>query len=89
MVRENARKGDGGMERPDFLEGGEPARLIPVAADGSREARAASILLATLLGVPPFAKLMLGLLGQRLRAYVVALPRLKREEGGLSARTGQ
>lgn len=54
------------MERPDFLEGGEPARLIPVAADGSREARAASILLATLLGVPPFAKLMLGLLGQRL-----------------------
>ncbi|WP_366552836.1 hypothetical protein [Aquibaculum sediminis] len=54
------------MDRPSFLEGGEQARLIPVAADSNREARAASILLATLLAVPPFAKLMLGQLGQRI-----------------------
>lgn len=54
------------MDRPQFLESGEQARLIPVAADSSREARAASILMATLSAVPPFAQTMLAPLGQRL-----------------------
>jgi hypothetical protein len=54
------------MDRPQFLESGERARLIPVAADSSREARAASILMATLSAVPAFAHVMLGPLGQRL-----------------------
>ena len=54
------------MDRPEFLESGEHARLIPVAADSSREARAASVLMAALGAVPPFAQTMLGPLGQRL-----------------------
>jgi hypothetical protein len=54
------------MDRPQFLESGEQARLIPVAADSSREARAASILMAALSAVPSFAQAMLGPLGQRL-----------------------
>jgi hypothetical protein len=45
---------------------GESARLIPVVADTSREVRAASVLLATMFAVPPFAKVMLGSLDQRL-----------------------
>jgi hypothetical protein len=54
------------MDRPAFLESGEQARLIPVAADSSREVRAASILMAALSAVPPFAQAMLGPLGQRI-----------------------
>lgn len=53
------------MTIPDYLASGEPARLIPVAADSNKEARAASILLATLTAVPPFRSVMLGSLGQR------------------------
>ena len=53
---------------PDFLTRGERARLIPVTADSSKEARAASILLATMSCVAPFAKVLLGGLGQRLGA---------------------
>ena len=36
---------------PDFLTSGEKARLIPVAADSSKEGRAASILLAGIVAV--------------------------------------
>lgn len=54
------------MTIPEYLYSGEQARLIPVAADGSKEVRAASILLATLMSVPPFARVMLGSLGQRV-----------------------
>ena len=54
------------MAIPDYLSSGEPARLIPVAADSNKEVRAASILLATLMSVPPFARAMLGSLGQRV-----------------------
>lgn len=54
------------MDRPAFLESGEQARLIPVAADSGKEVRAASILMAALSAVPPFAQVMLGPLGQRL-----------------------
>lgn len=54
------------MSMPDYLISGEPARLIPVASDGNREMRAASILLATLMTVPAFAQVMLASLGQRV-----------------------
>lgn len=54
------------MDKPPFLASGEPARLIPVAADSNKEARAASILLATLAHVPPFAKTMLTPIGKRV-----------------------
>lgn len=54
------------MGIPDYLSSGEQARLIPVAADTSKEVRAASILLSTLMSVPPYARVMLGSLGQRV-----------------------
>ena len=54
------------MTIPDYLSTGEPARLIPVAADSNKEVRAASILLASLMSVPPFARVMLASLGQRV-----------------------
>jgi len=54
------------MTLPNYLASGEPARLIPVTAESNKEARAASILLATLMSVPPFARVMLGSLGQRV-----------------------
>jgi hypothetical protein len=57
---------DEAMTVPDYLISGEQARLIPVAADTSKEVRAASILLATLMSVPPFARTMLASLGQRV-----------------------
>jgi len=53
-------------ELPDSLSSGEHARLIPVAADTSKEARAASILLATLSAVAPFARTLLADLGHRV-----------------------
>ena len=54
------------MKIPDFLASGEPARLIPVASDGSKEARAVSILLASLMSVPAFARVMMSSIGQRV-----------------------
>jgi hypothetical protein len=56
------------MQRPEYLDRGEPARLIPVTADSNKEARAASIFLATLMAVPSFAKEVLGTIGQRVGA---------------------
>ncbi|MCF8477962.1 MAG: hypothetical protein K9G60_13115 [Pseudolabrys sp.] len=56
------------MERPDFLDRGELARLIPVVADVSKEVRAASILMAALMSVPPFARELFSALGQRVGA---------------------
>lgn len=53
---------------PELLKSGEAARLIPVVADTSKENRAASILLATLVGVEEFAALMLRGLGVRVGA---------------------
>lgn len=49
--------------RPDFLEQGEPARLIPVVADSSREQRITSALLAVLKSVDEFGKHMLQAVG--------------------------
>lgn len=37
--------------RPDFLAGGEPARLIPITADSAREQKSVSIILAGLRSV--------------------------------------
>lgn len=54
------------MSLSDYISSGEPARLIPVGADSNKEAKAASILLAAMIAVPPFRKLMLGSLGQRV-----------------------
>lgn len=54
------------MGLPEYLASGEFARLIPVAADSNKEARAASILLATLSAVPPFQSVMLSSLNQRI-----------------------
>ncbi len=53
-------------ELPDFLDSGEKARLIPVAADTSKENRAASILLSAIMSVDEFAKSLLGGIGQRI-----------------------
>lgn len=54
------------MERPDFMEQGEFARLIPVVSDGSKESRATSILLATMMAVPSLAASLLAPLGVRV-----------------------
>ncbi len=53
------------MQRPDILSRGEPARLIPVTTDGKKEAKAASIFLATLVAVPQFRNEILSALGQK------------------------
>lgn len=54
------------MQRPDYLVLGERARLIPVVADTSREQRAASILMAALIGVHEFRSAMFGSIGVRV-----------------------
>jgi hypothetical protein len=51
---------------PDFLKSGEPARLLPVVADSSKEVRAASIALAVLSSVPDYCAAMLATIGQRV-----------------------
>ena len=53
---------------PEQLKSGEPARLIPVVADSSKENRAASVLLAALMSVPAFASAMFAGIGQRVGA---------------------
>jgi hypothetical protein len=50
---------------PPFLKSGEPARLLPVVADSSKEVRAASIAMAVLSTVPDFRAAMLSTIGQR------------------------
>lgn len=54
------------MNLPAYLSSGEQARLIPVAADGNKETRATSIILATMSAVPAYRKAMLGYLGKRV-----------------------
>lgn len=53
-------------EFPELLNSGQKARLIPVVADTSKEGRAASILMSTLMAVPAFAASMLNTVGQRV-----------------------
>lgn len=54
------------FDLPDILQSGEPARLIPVVADTSKENRAASILLAGMMAVDQLSQALLGGIGQRL-----------------------
>jgi hypothetical protein len=61
-------------DRPDFLVGGERARLIPVAPSSQRERQACSVLLAVLSVVYPFASHVFSRMGYRLgrRAWIDA-----------------
>lgn len=52
--------------RPDFLSGGEPARLIPIAADSAREQKSVSVILAGLRSVLELRQSMLKSLGVRV-----------------------
>lgn len=52
-----------GVELPGFLKRGVPARLIPSVADGSKEQRITSALLATLMSVDDFGHNLLRLVG--------------------------
>ncbi|WP_018881342.1 MULTISPECIES: hypothetical protein [unclassified Thioalkalivibrio] len=54
------------VAKPDYVEGGETARLIPVAADSNREVRAASVVLAAMRGVFEFRQTMLHSLNVRV-----------------------
>ena len=56
-------------DKPDFLASGEKARLIPVVADTSKERRAASVLLAAVMSVPEFARILLRELGLRYGSH--------------------
>src|SRR4029079_5624307 len=51
---------------PEFLVGGERARLIPVAPSSQRERQACSVLLAVLTVVYPFARQVFLRMGHRL-----------------------
>lgn len=53
-------------DRPEFLKSGERARLIPVVADGSREKRIASVVLAVMTAVPPFARALIASTGKNI-----------------------
>ncbi|HZP10443.1 hypothetical protein, partial [Methyloceanibacter sp.] len=59
---------------PEFLVGGERARLIPVAPSGHRERQACSVLLAVLSVVYPFARHVFSRMGYRLgrRSWIEA-----------------
>lgn len=52
--------------RPDFLIGGEPARLIPITADSAREQRSVSVLLAGLRSVLELRQSLLKSIGVRV-----------------------
>lgn len=54
------------MPRPDFLTGGEPARLIPVTPDSAREQKSVSVLLAGLRSVLELRQSLLKSLGVRV-----------------------
>lgn len=53
------------VELPSFLKSGERARLVPVTPAGQRERHAASVLLATISIVEPFAREVLATVGRR------------------------
>ncbi len=54
------------LKLPEFLATGEPARLIPVVSEGSKEGRATSILLATLSAVHEFSQSLFSAVGVRV-----------------------
>ncbi|SOB78190.1 hypothetical protein SAMN04488490_4051 [Marinobacter sp. LV10R510-11A] len=53
-------------KRPDFLSGGEPARLIPITADSAREQKSVSVLLAGLRSVLELRQSLLKSIGVRV-----------------------
>lgn len=55
-------------EQSNLITSGELARLIPVVADTSKEGRAVSVLLATLMAVDNISRVLLSGVGQRLGA---------------------
>lgn len=81
------------MSLPSSLKSGEVARLLPVAVDSNKEARAASILLAVLSSVKAYREEMLGSVGQKVgkRASLSAFTEVvfnKDPEGGKSRPDG-
>ncbi|WP_422363640.1 hypothetical protein [Pyruvatibacter mobilis] len=54
------------MERPEYVISGEVARLIPTFSESQRECRSTSVLLATMMAVPNFAKELLEPIGVRV-----------------------
>ena len=55
-------------ELPHNLGQGELARLIPVGADSNKERKVTSTLLSTLMGVPEYARHMLGMVGCKVNS---------------------
>lgn len=53
-------------DRPEFVESGEAARLIPVVADTNREQRTTSVVLAAMCGVYEFRRTVLGSIGRNI-----------------------
>jgi len=56
-------------ELPDYLKGGDEARLIPAAASTRREHFACSVLLASLRVVQPFARAFFDHLGWKVGSW--------------------
>lgn len=50
-------------ELPDYVVEGELARLIPIAKDSEKERKATSVLLAGLMSVSEFARVLLSSVG--------------------------
>jgi hypothetical protein len=57
------------VELPDYLEGGDEARLIPAGASTQRERFACSVLLASLRVVQPFARDFFGRMNWRVGSW--------------------
>ena len=66
------------MTLPASLKSGEVARLLPVTVDSNKEARAASILLASLSAVRPFREAMLDSIGLRSSHTNIGVSRFDR-----------
>lgn len=71
------------IDRPEYLERGEKARLFPVLADTSKEGRTTSIVLACLAHVQEFGRAMLATAGQRTgsRAQVICYTEVSFKKG--------
>lgn len=77
-------------ELPDYLEGGEEARLIPVGAATQREGFACSVLLASLRVVQPFARAFFGHMDWRVGSWAkihgYTEPVFKHQPDGMNCR---
>lgn len=54
------------VDRPEFLNSGELARLIPVVSDSSREKRITSVVLAVMTAVPAFSRALIASTGKSI-----------------------